>query len=75
MSANPTTARHGLSTDELAAAIRGKPESIRVRLCREGSYYGIRPTKLPNGRLLWPADTLERLTKYGAASKAVQVGE
>ncbi|MDZ7809987.1 MAG: hypothetical protein U5L11_07250 [Arhodomonas sp.] len=26
-----------------------------------GSYYGIRPGRLPNGRLLWPADTVERL--------------
>ncbi|MDN5872308.1 MAG: monooxygenase [Nitrococcus sp.] len=52
---------HGISTAQLAAAIGGKPESIRVRLCRDGSYYGIRPARLPSGRLLWPADTVDRL--------------
>lgn len=53
--------RHGLSTEELARIIGGKATSIRVRLCKTGSYYGIRPLKLPNGRLLWPADSLKRL--------------
>lgn len=51
----------GLSTESLARAIDGKPASIRVRLCQTGSYYGIKPKKLPNGRLLWPADSVERL--------------
>jgi len=58
-----TTARPagGLSTEDFAASIGLRPESIRVHLCRRGSYYGIRPAKLPNGRLLWPGDAVERL--------------
>ena len=52
-----------VSTNELAEQLRGKPESIRVRLCQTGSYHGIKPLKLPGGRLLWPADSLERLTR------------
>ena len=51
----------GLSTEDFAASIGLRPESIRVHLCRRGSYYGIRPAKLPNGRLLWPGDAVERL--------------
>ena len=62
-----TTARPagGLSTEEFAASIGLRPESIRVHLCRRGSYYGIRPAKLPNGRLLWPGDAVERLMELG----------
>ncbi len=51
-----------LTTEALAALCAVKPASIRVRLCREGSYFGLRPDKLPNGRLLWPADWRERMS-------------
>lgn len=51
----------GLSTNDLARAIGGKPASIRVRLCEKGSYYGLVPKRLPSGRLLWPGDSVERL--------------
>ncbi|MEW6444514.1 MAG: DNA-binding protein [Thermodesulfobacteriota bacterium] len=53
-----------LSTAELAALAKVKPASIRVRLCQTGSYFGLRPQKLPNGRLVWPSDSLERLAAY-----------
>ena len=55
--------RVGLSTQDFARAIGLQPESIRVHLCRRGSYYGIQPAKLPNGRLLWPMDAVERLLR------------
>lgn len=70
MNTNQTTRQSGLSTEELARAIAGKPSSIRVRLCTTGSYYGIKPAKLPSGRLLWPADTVEQLLQRGAANDA-----
>ena len=57
----------GFSTNELAEQLRGTPGSIRVRLCETGSYFGIKPLKLPSGRLLWPADSLEQLAAYSAA--------
>ena len=44
-----------VTTEQLATLIHGKPNSIRTRLCKTGSFYGIKPTKLPSGRLLWPA--------------------
>lgn len=50
-----------LSTETLAADCKVKPQSIRVRLCRTGSYFGLKPVKLPNGRLLWPGNALELL--------------
>lgn len=43
------------------------PQSIVAHLCRHGSYFGIKPFKLPNGRLMWPDDAIEQLAKKGAA--------
>jgi hypothetical protein len=55
------------TTEALAAGLGIKPQTLRAALCRDGHYYGIRPAKLPNGRLLWPADAIERLTAGTAA--------
>ncbi len=55
----------GLSTETFARAIGLRPDSIRVTLCRRGDYYGLTPAKLPNGRLLWPVDAVDRLIKGG----------
>lgn len=51
----------GLSTDAFAAEVRVKPQTIRAGYCRNGHYMGIRPLKLPNRLLLWPADAVARL--------------
>ncbi|SAL76533.1 hypothetical protein AWB68_05006 [Caballeronia choica] len=56
-----------LTTAELAAALSREQSTIRRRLCDTGSYFGLTPTKLPSGRLLWPADSLEQLTAAGSA--------
>ncbi|KAE8760849.1 DNA-binding protein [Paraburkholderia madseniana] len=50
-----------LTTEEFATAISCLPDSIRKRYSQTGSYHGVRPVKLPNRRLLWPADALEQL--------------
>uniref|UniRef100_A0A486XIN2 DNA-binding protein n=1 Tax=Rheinheimera sp. BAL341 TaxID=1708203 RepID=A0A486XIN2_9GAMM len=50
-----------ISTEQFAETIHGKPSTIRTRLCKTGSYYGIKPIKLPSGRLLWPADAVQSL--------------
>lgn len=59
------------TTEALAVGLGIKAQSIRARVCRTGSYFGLRPTKLPNGRLLWPADAIQRL-KATAAEPARQ---
>lgn len=58
----PIIPQRGLSTDELANMLNLQPGSLRVRLCKTGSYFGLVPTKLPNGRLQWPADAVQQLT-------------
>lgn len=50
-----------LSTEELAASLTLQPQSIRKRYCQTGAYFCIRPLKMPNGRLMWPGDSLEQL--------------
>lgn len=53
--------RDFLSTEEFAAVLAVDPQSVRKRYSQEGSYHGVRPTKLPNRRVLWPADEARRL--------------
>jgi hypothetical protein len=64
-----------LGTSEFAAALRAaghsvQSQSIRRYLVAKGHYLGERPVKLPNGRLLWDAAAVQRLTtakEWGAA--------
>jgi hypothetical protein len=57
----PATASRKLSTEELASALRVATQTPRASLCRLGHYMGLRPVKLPNGKLLWDAAEVERL--------------
>ena len=51
----PADAPATLSTAEFAALNHVKPNTVRQRLCATASFYGVRPLKLANSRLLWPA--------------------
>ncbi|WP_079433691.1 hypothetical protein [Zoogloea sp. LCSB751] len=44
-----------LSTAEFAALQSAKRQTIHKHHSQKGSYYGVRPQKLPSGKLLWPA--------------------
>lgn len=44
-----------LSAEQFASLNQVKSQSVRARLCRTGSYFGVQPLKLANGRLAWPA--------------------
>lgn len=57
-----------ITTEELADQLRIKPQTLRAALCRVGHYYGVTPVKLPNTRLLWPADAADKLTGQPAGS-------
>ncbi|RQR95308.1 DNA-binding protein [Burkholderia sp. Bp8994] len=56
-----TRTRRPITTEELAALLSIRPQSIRKRYCQTGAYFTLRPVKLPNGRLMWPADAIEKL--------------
>lgn len=49
------------STEEFAAQLKVKPQTIRAAYCRDGVYLGVAPIKLPNRRLLWSADEVAAL--------------
>lgn len=53
--------RQKLTTVELAKLTKSQPKSIRVSLCKRGHFLGLRPVKLPNGRLLWDAGEAYRI--------------
>lgn len=61
-----------LSTEDLAAGLGIKPQTLRANLCRNGHYFGVRPVKLPNRMLRWPGDAIERLTAGQQVGEAAQ---
>ena len=50
-----------LSTEQAAAALHIRPQTLRAAVCRDGHYAGVRPHKLPSRFLAWPAEAIERL--------------
>ncbi|RIV54644.1 DNA-binding protein [Burkholderia pseudomallei] len=58
-----TQTRRPITTEELAALLSIRPQSIRKRYCQTGAYFSLRPVKMPNGRLMWPADALDKLAE------------
>jgi hypothetical protein len=52
---HPTPKTYELSTKQFAALNHVKPQSVRARVCRTGSFYGIKFLKLASGRLAFPA--------------------
>lgn len=51
----PEVEEFRLTCEEFAALNQVKAQSVRARICREGHYFGIRPRKLANRRLAFPA--------------------
>lgn len=56
----------GFCTETVAAKAEMQAQSLRAAFCRDGHWCGIRPIKLPNRRLLWPADAVNALLSGGA---------
>ncbi|WP_334032931.1 hypothetical protein [Burkholderia gladioli] len=58
----PPVITKGVSTEVFASNNHVQPQTPRKQYCLTGSYFGVVPTKLANGRLLWP-DVI--VTKHG----------
>lgn len=56
-----TEAVKRLSTEEAAALLKVKPQTLRAAFCRNAHYMGVRPLKSANRFLLWEAAEIERL--------------
>lgn len=52
---SPVGTEYVLDTAAFAARNGVKSQTVRVRICKFGHYFGVRPRKLANGRLLFPA--------------------
>ena len=63
----------GLTTEEFAFGIGLKAQSIRKRYSQTGEYFGVRPVKLPSGRLMFPPDALELLKRRGFTARKKNV--
>lgn len=61
--APPGTApeQYGLTTDEFATQHLVLPQTVRKQYSATGSYFGVIPLRLPNRKLLWPRDAVEKL--------------
>lgn len=49
------------STEEAAAVLKVKPQTLRAALCHDGSYFGVRPKKARNRFLVWDAAAIDAL--------------
>lgn len=59
----PPVLAKGVPTEVFASNNHIQPQTPRKQYCLTGSYFGVVPQKLANGRLLWP-DVI--VTKHGA---------
>lgn len=68
---NEVANHYRLSTEEFAAQHLVLAQTVRKQYAATGSYFGVRPLQLPNRKLLWPANSIERLL----AGKSVEVAQ
>ena len=55
-----------VTTEQMSELVGVKPASIRAQYCVSGSYFGVVPRKLPNGRLMWSLRDIEALLQRAA---------
>lgn len=49
------------STEEAAAVLKVRPQTLRAAVCRDGHYFGVRPQKARNRFLMWDAAAIDAL--------------
>lgn len=54
-----------ITTETFAEKLSLNPQSIRKRYSQTGAYYGVRPIKMRNGRLLWSESAVKNLIRGG----------
>ncbi len=54
------------NTEEAVDLLGYKKQSAHRSYSKQGHFLGVVPTKLPNGRLMWPIAELERLLSGGS---------
>ena len=51
------------TTEEAAAILGVRPQTLRAAICRRGEYYGLRPAKRLNRMLAWPAVKVDAVAR------------
>ncbi|MBC9070603.1 hypothetical protein IAI53_01350 [Thauera sp. CAU 1555] len=59
----PLTPESTYSTEQAAAILHIRPNTLRVALCRDGAYMGVHPIKRANRFLAWPANEIDALAR------------
>ena len=54
------------TTEEAAAILGVKPQTMRAGVWRDGNYMGLRPYHLPNRRLRWDAAAIAEIVNAAA---------
>jgi len=72
---NPSPLAHGVDTKSFASKNLVKPQTVRKGYSTTGAYLGIVPTKLANGRLLWPDVIVTRRDGAVAANADAFTGQ
>ena len=55
------TRQNYVTTMNFAESVGVKPTTVHRNLCVNGHYMGVKPIKLPDGRLLWPEDVIDQI--------------
>lgn len=71
---NPSPLARGVDTKIFASRNLVKPQTVRKGYSTTGAYLGVVPTKLANGRLLWPDVIVTRRDGALAANSDVFTG-
>lgn len=59
--------KYRLTTREFADRYNVKPGTVRRGFCVKGHFFGFKPIKLPNNRLIWPDVPVKDLAFQEAA--------
>ena len=70
-----TSSQRNYSSARAATVLGIKAHSLSTALYRNGHYCGVRPARLPNGRLLWPADQIDQLAAGTRAEESPDFAE
>lgn len=65
-----TTSRFRYTTAEFARLFKVETQTVRKQYAATGSYFGTVPLRLPNRRLLWPSDAIEKLAASQMSGEA-----
>ncbi|MBU9442676.1 helix-turn-helix domain-containing protein [Burkholderia multivorans] len=52
-----------LTTDQVAQVLGIETQTVRKRWSQTGSYFGLKPIKLPNRRLMWSAEAVAKFLR------------